>query len=68
MNWRPTLAALAVQPRPEVQLRRWRVLSIVLEVQRKVVVRVRVAGCHIRQELAAAEVAEAAAQVEVLIG
>jgi hypothetical protein len=26
-----------------------------------------VAGCHIRQELAAAEVADAAAQVEVLI-
>jgi len=40
---------------------------VVLEVQRKVVVRVRVAGCHIRQELAAAEVAEAATQVEVPI-
>jgi len=40
---------------------------VVFEVQRKVVVRIRMAGRYVRQELAAAEVANAAAQVEVLI-
>ena len=61
--------ALAASPPAlfEIDLLRWLLLSVVFEVQRDVVGRVRVAGCHIRQELATAEVADAAAQVEVLV-
>ena len=55
------------QPRPGDPVRRWLSLPVVFEVERNEVVRVRVAGCDIRQELAAAEVANAATQVEVLI-
>jgi Major Facilitator Superfamily len=50
-----------------VTVRRWLSLPVVFKVQSKVVVRVRVAGGHIRQELAAAEVGDAATHVEMLI-
>ena len=58
----------SIQPaRPGIPAPRWLPFPVVFEVQGNVVGRVRVAGCHIRQELAAAKVADAAPHVEMLI-